>query len=416
MANNIAIWDGARWNAPGNGIAGSVYALAVFDVDGAGPAAPVLIAAGSFTEAGGTPTSNIAQWDGAGWSTLADGTDDTVFALTVWDEDDAGPRPPVLIAGGMFLEAGGVTACRIAKWDGESWSALLGGSVGGVSGAAVRALTVWDDDGPGPRGPMLVVGGYFGRVGSVTASNVAQFDGVSWSALGAGVDNRVRALTTWDADGLGAAPPLLVVGGEFQKAGGANAKCIAKWNGTTWSSVGGGVFSNQAPAVLALHTFDGDGAGPRPPLLIAGGDFGWAGVAVNHIAAWDGVTWQALAGGVDDSVLALAVFDADGPEPGPGVLAVGGSFREASGQLACGVAQWDAAGWSALSHDPGNGLSDGVDALTSFDPDGTGPEPPALFAGGVLRLGRRHCRGQHRSVGWRYLVLARRRHHRRRLP
>ena len=73
--------------------------------------------------------------------------------------------------------------------------------------------------------------------------------------------------------------------------------------------------------------------------------------------------------GVNDSVLALAVFD-DGSGP---ALYVGGEFTRR--RCICEhIARWNGSGWSAL----GSGLPHYVEALTAFD-DGGGP---ALCAGG----------------------------------
>src|SRR5690606_27287296 len=61
---------------------------------------------------GGEPASNIARWDGESWSAVGAGMNERVRALAVFD-DGAGPA---LYAGGEFTEAGGVTALRTAKW------------------------------------------------------------------------------------------------------------------------------------------------------------------------------------------------------------------------------------------------------------------------------------------------------------
>jgi hypothetical protein len=53
-----------------------------------------LIAGGQFATAGGAPASNIARWDGSGWSALGAGTDGQVLALA--------SQGGQLIAGGTF--------------------------------------------------------------------------------------------------------------------------------------------------------------------------------------------------------------------------------------------------------------------------------------------------------------------------
>ena len=106
------------------------------------------------------------------------------------------------------------------------------GSVGdpGIAGF-VNALGVFDDG----TGPALYVGGSFVDAGGVTVSNLARWDGASWSDVGGGVNPSVLALAVFD-DGTG---PALYVGGRFTLAGGIPAEGIARWDGTRWSALGG---------------------------------------------------------------------------------------------------------------------------------------------------------------------------------
>ena len=62
----------------------------------------------------GLTANRIAWWDGARWVEAGDGVRNIpmVTALTVVED---GTRP-VLYAGGRFNSAGGVTANRIAAW------------------------------------------------------------------------------------------------------------------------------------------------------------------------------------------------------------------------------------------------------------------------------------------------------------
>jgi hypothetical protein len=116
-------WSATFGGQPGLG-ASTAFALAAFD-DGSGPA---LVAGGDFTSAGGVSANRIAKWNGASWSALGSGMNDTVEALAVFDDGSG----PALYAGGLFTTAGGTAANRIAKWNGASWSALGSGMNGDV--------------------------------------------------------------------------------------------------------------------------------------------------------------------------------------------------------------------------------------------------------------------------------------------
>lgn len=350
-ASHIAKWDGNSWSPLGSGVNGVVRALAVFD-DGSGTA---LYAGGAFTGAGGAPASHIAKWDGASWSPLGGGTGGEVHALAVFDDGTGA----ALYAGGWFSSAGGVAASMIARWDGSAWSPLGSGLGGGESPPIVEALAVYDDG----SGAALYAGGWFNSAGGQPAGRIARWDGGTWSALGNGMDVLfnawVRTLAVFD-DGSGAA---LYAGGRFEYAGDQAANNIAKWDGSAWSPLAGGLDGE----VGALTAFDG-GSGPG---LFAGGDFTGAG-GPHYVAAWDGSTFSSLGGrnGLDSSVRALVVHD-DGSGA---ALFAGGSFTGAGGQPASFIAKWHGNGWSPL----GRGLNGLVRTLAVFD-DGSGA---ALFAGG----------------------------------
>jgi hypothetical protein len=305
-ANHIARWDGSEWSAlsgpGGTGVGGGYYdpdvrALTVFD-DGTGSA---LYAGGDFTTAGGVTVNSVARWDGTEWSALSGasgtGASGIVHALAVFDDGSG----PALYIGGMFSTAGGLYVNNIASWDGSEWSDLSGLSWPGADGPVFALAT--SDDGSGPA---LHVGGQFTTAGGVTVNNIARWDGSEWSDLsgpsGTGADSIVRALAAFD-DGSG---PALYAGGGFETAGGVTVNNIARWNGSEWSALSGPSGTGVSDWVSALTVFD-DGSGPA---LYAGGWFEIAGgVTVNNIARWNGSEWSDLNGGVHGHVAALATFD-----------------------------------------------------------------------------------------------------------
>ena len=206
-------------------------------------------------------SAQCLEWDARFALDLVEGS---VYALAVHDDGTG----PALYAGGTFTKVDGVTASNVARWDGTSWSPL-GAGLGGPA-VAVRAFASFDDG----SGPALYVAGLFTRAGGVPVSQVARWDGASWSDVGGGFGSftgspQVWALAVHD-DGSG---PALYAGGRFQLAGGATARSIARWDGTAWSEVGGGIGPAGSAQVNALDVYD-DGAGPA---LYAGGNFASAG-------------------------------------------------------------------------------------------------------------------------------------------
>lgn len=360
---NLAAWDGVNWSSAAQqpGLNQSVWSFGVFDA-GSGPE---LIAGGVFqstTDVAPIAVDGLAAWNGSTWSALGANTapGDTVYALA--EHDDGGGS--ALYVGGSFVAAGSLAVERIARWSPSAgWSA-----VGSGQGAddIVEDLISFDDDGDGVR--ELFAAGRFTNVDGQSVNGVARWNGQQWSSLGSGLNGLSKigfALETYD-DGGGEA---LYVGGRFLDAGGVNSPRIAKWNGATWESVGGGVTNN----VYALARFD-DGGGEK---LIVAGEFKFAGSPAqpaNRIAAWDGATWTPLGAGLTNSVTALATVTTSAGS----TLYVGGGFSSAGGVSSYSIARWNGSTWSQVG---GSGILGGlVLALRAFD-DGSGP---ALFVGGAF--------------------------------
>jgi hypothetical protein len=323
-ASRIAKWDGTSWSAVGSGTSGPVSALTVFD-DGSGPA---LYAAGFFSLAGGVPANAIARWDGSSWSALGqgigNGVQGSISALATFDDGSG----PALYVGGFFTEAGGVPANSIARWDGTSWTALGPG----VSGSfpAVYSLTVFDDG----SGSALYVGGEFTQAGANPAGRVARWDGVSWSSVGSGMTlGSVRQLESFD-DGTGA---KLYAGGLFWLEQGSGSTFIASWDGTSWSPLAAGGVNDTVEALFSYQN-------GSERSLYAGASYpqGKGTSDGTRIARWDGSSWSTLGEGIAGPlgsypfVSAITAFD-DGS--GPAIYA-GGSFTKAGGRPAQSIARW----------------------------------------------------------------------------
>jgi hypothetical protein len=339
--SRIARWDASGWSSLGEGLGLPDWAngMGVFD-DGAGPA---LYVGGWFCSAGGVTALRIAKWDGQGWHPLGSGADRAITRMTVFDDGSG----PALYVGGDFKFIGGVAAYGVGRWDGQQWSALGSGIRRGSAPGEVIGLNVFDDG----TGPALYVGGWFTTAGGVPANNIAKWDGQRWWPLGEGItcsgsQTFVFDLESFD-DGTGTA---LYAAGYFDKAGGLPAKCLAKWDGSRWSAVPGEPSPWPNAYVSNIQVWD-DGRGPA--LYAAGYFSNIGGMSANNVAGWDGRNWSPLGTGVlDGPAIALTVFD-DGRGP---ALYVGGAFVTAGGLPASSVARWDGRGWSGL----GSGVSGGA--------------------------------------------------------
>ena len=248
-----------------------------------------------------------------------------------------------LFAGGSFTNIGGVAAGRVAKWDGSNWSNI------GDADSQVRALAY--------DGTFIWAGGTFTNIGGVFSPGLAVHEiNSGWFGIGA-VSGGGQVVSTLVWDGT-----YLYIGGNFTSVGGVSATNIARFNWSTYSPLGNGV--NGTVNTIALTN----------GVVYAGGRFTTAsGVTVNRIAKWDGVSWSALGSGLTGSsssseVNAIALKGND--------VYAAGSFTNASGVYAPGIAKWNGTSWSRL----GSGLYTAISG-------GTGSGNALAFLGDDLYLG-----------------------------
>ncbi|MFG0285109.1 MAG: hypothetical protein ACF8R7_11855 [Phycisphaerales bacterium JB039] len=373
-SNLLTRWDGWRASKVGSGLEADSFGIDAIGIipQQVGMLLPGLYAAGEIDTAGGVPVNNIARWWAPDWHDVGGGlTSDQlviVFGTQVFDEDGAGPIPPALFVGGQFKSAGappGIPAEGLARWDGARWSAVGGGLATSLPGtfAKVWTMAVYDDG----RGPALYVGGSFTYADGKLANNIARWDGSAWEPVGGGLSSTVESLCVFDEDGPGPKRPALFVGGQFNWAGGGvvRTKRIARWDGSAWSDVGGWLSDG---VIRAMLVWDGGSAGPAS--LYVGGKCNALPdlTPVNHVARWDGAKWHKVGEGVTGfgagtGVSGMAVFDEDGPGPNPGGLYVGGLFYYAGGVETHHIARWGC----PLGPRPCAADCDGDGELTFFD-------------------------------------------------
>lgn len=361
-----------------------VHAMAEFDDDGPGPNPTRLYAAGHFARIGGVPASSIACWNGVGWRALGSGIGaggpggpyGSVWALAVHDIDGAGPQLPQLYAGGAFSLAGGLGTQNLARWNGTTWSGVGGGCSGNV-----HSLAVIDEDGPGPLPPSLVVGGEFGNAGALFTNRIARWRADpwnplgAWSQMGAGFDDLVSALEVYDADDLGPGLPRLVAGGSFQRDGNfVPMRHLAIWDGLVWTELGGGTtfWYDQINALEAVPT------ATHQQLLVVAGTFqqiGGVQVPSQGLAIWTGNSW------IRPNSPAQQPYRMQGFDDGTDLTLP----RQRDVYLSCpnGVFRLDLTTLMTLPV-PGPGLpaNSVAECMLAFDEDGPGVEPPALLFGG----------------------------------
>ncbi len=251
-----------------------------------------LYVSGRFDTAGTTVIHNIARWNGSVWDSVGFGFEAQSFDLfesfCIYNGE--------LYGGGNFL---GVYSglpwpnvfiphtFKLARWDGLSWNSLSNVDIGSTT-TNVYALSNYNNE--------LYVGGDFTNVGTLAVNRIAKWNGSSWSNVGGGVTGalgRVYSMAQFNGK--------LIVGGNFVDAGGIQTNFIAAWNGANWDSVGGGL--NSEVTTMEVDT--------NANLLYVSGIFDYAGdtnTYVRGLAVWNGHNWAAIDTNIGGNIYAMQMY------------------------------------------------------------------------------------------------------------
>ncbi|HBS29947.1 MAG TPA: hypothetical protein DEB06_11005 [Phycisphaerales bacterium] len=219
------------------------------------------------------------------------------------------------------------------------------------------------------------------RLFVTTNSGVVRFDGVSAIQMTEpGAPTRAEVLLVADPDGSGPLPECLLVTGAAEPT---SSRWVYAWTGSEWTRLPGR-FSDR---ITAIGTFDADGPeGPSERRLVACGSFFTIeGVSVRRLAQFVEGVWVRVGPAVVSGIAlnALTEFDEDGPGGDPPRLMVAGTGLRASPLTAnAGLIGWsESGGWRAIGGE--NFINVGtVNSLEVFDEDGDGPLPERLHVAG----------------------------------
>lgn len=323
--NALGYWDGTKWSIPGTGLQGQVFveinAMVVYNGE--------LYVAGQFQNIGGLTAANgIAKWNGSSWSKVGGGFGSMstyIYTMAVYNGN--------LYVGGTFDSAGGKPITNIAMWNGSTWSSV-GGGVGHFDefgNSDVYALATYNGN--------LYAGGTFDSAGGKPMSNLAMWNGSTWSSVGGGIQKgtfNIGVTTfTYSVYALCELNGYLYVGGLFDSTSTIPAINIAAWNGSSWSNLGTGLYGGAEKGDYGTYALYGINN-----LLYAGGAFDSAGGnCVNSIAVWNGSSWASVGSGVSGnpysnfpSVLGFGVYNNN--------LYVAGQFDSAGGAFTGYLAEW----------------------------------------------------------------------------
>ena len=211
----IAKWNGAVWSALSTGANGAIWDIAINPLDG------YLYATGQFSTIGGVAAAGIAKWDGAAWVALGAGL---TGGISPTGRSLAFNKNGDVFVGGTFTTADGVTCANVAEWTvtitGSTFVALGSGITGDV-----YSLIISDDGN-------LFAGGQFTVAGGVSALRIAQWNGVIWSAVGLGITTGTVIYSMYSANFT-----LVVAGDFTVAGGVPTPDSIAFYNNSVWLPV-----------------------------------------------------------------------------------------------------------------------------------------------------------------------------------
>lgn len=297
-----------------------------------------LYVGGNFTKAGGVTVNLIGRFDGRTWSAMGSGLSAQFNSVNDID------------AFGSYVYA--CDKFGLHRWDGTAWS--LVGEIGGlpVSDLGTWAITV-DANG------QVYMTGSFTTVNGVSANRVARFDGTNWFAMGSGIVQPQPGLGNYYANAMAAIGSQVYIAGFIPSIGGVSVNYVARWNGSAWSSMAGGLPNYGTPTTLAA--VDGQ-------LYVGTGAIGPGnGPYTANVLRWTGSSWSVVGNDFNLDVNAIA--------GGNGLLYAGGSFTDAGGAPINHIARLSGNSWV----DAGN------TSATSFIL-GMATCSHGVYAGGVTNL------------------------------
>lgn len=183
------------------------------------------------------------------------------------------------------------------------------------------------------KGVIYYVGGVYDP-GDSSFDMFMQWNGSDWvNVPGITGEMVIKKILVYNND--------LYVGGYFFKVDGTPGNCIAKFDGTNWSDLGGGIsydLTNPTccnPKVTDFTFYHGD--------LYAVGLFNYAGgVSAQNIAKWDGTDWCGLGSSIDNTINTVGVWN--------DTLFIGGGFKFIDGDTVNYIAKWLNTGVDTCGH------------------------------------------------------------------
>jgi hypothetical protein len=365
-AANVAKYDGltGTWVPYGTGVPGPVYCATIFNGQ--------LFIGGQFRLSSSPERDSVARWDGARWQPVGRG-------FQIPDPTDVPPStPPRMIAGPVFAlavfnnrlyAAGGFSHSgrdqmtqqpienpHFAVWNAQFqvWDRMLTGPLTAPFPYSPAVYTMRT------YGNLLYLGGLWDNLGASFAFSNGIPQGAPGSILAPVNGGVFKFFDTSKVYSMTQVANELLVGGDFEFAGSANARYafnVVRWNGAQYSAVADGGSDGPVFSVANL----------RGQLAMMGDLEVVNGQRVRGISWYNGNIWTRAGLGMDGPITAMTSYN--------GQLIAGGSFGRTSTDVqAIGVASFNGTTWAQV----GEGLSLGRRGVLPLPPPAVTPTRPLL--------------------------------------
>ena len=206
------------------------------------------------------------------------------------------------------------SALVMSTWDGRTWTKLAKVNIAGVIANTLK-LTPFNGD--------LYLTGTFSRIDDLPATeNIARWDGTSWSSVGGGISRGITAVTVYKGE--------LYVAGDFRMAGTLKTVAITRYDGKSWGALGDGIEGKVSDLVVYNDK------------LFVLGDIKWVEKeGIRNIAIWDGTSWSPGDPALKFAVPARMIVYRD-------KLYLFGAIGMLNGRIAK-MALYESSGWKELS-------------------------------------------------------------------
>ncbi|MGZ4055295.1 MAG: T9SS type A sorting domain-containing protein [Bacteroidia bacterium] len=311
-----------HWQSLNGGGNNQVYALYGDTVNN------VLYAGGGFTSMGGIHTQFLAKWDGTTWDSIDNNLNRLIYSFAMYKNQ-------------LVTFADNFTPNRqqIIKLNGSIWDSIGSNFKTSPLGGFEGVVTLKNE---------LYAYGVFDTINGITYNSIAKFDTITNTWLSLGFPYKfftdpptIRALAIYHNE--------LYAAGLITDSTGVIAN-IAKYDGSNWSIVGGGIHG-ASDQVFDLEVYQDE--------LYASGEFKQSsGNAANFIQRWNDTTWRDVGGSVNDpsgQIFDMFVYN--------NKLYAGGYYHYIGGILAPSIAMWDGTNWCGF----GNNDSSSVEIFATIN-------------------------------------------------